>query len=180
MTSSVSFSFFFFCLDLNGSQAQIYSKSFCLTSLTIITIRSIFSTVHSGGCVWPVFLSIAWIKVSPHIGLIYLFIFFILPGTTVVLIDYSVVSGLYSLSSAQGCRFCRAYREELWAHSGSDTADSPRDFWRADCCSCRMSRLACWRSASRSSAVCLLKEDRRLQKEMNAYISKRKVELCGI
>lgn len=51
--------------------------------------------------------------------------------------------GLYSLSSAQGWRFCRAYREELWAHSGSDTADSPRDFWRADCCSCMMRRLAC-------------------------------------
>lgn len=67
----------------------------------------------------------------------------------------------YSLSSAQGWRFCRAYREELWAHSGSDTADSLRDFWRADCCSCRMRRLACWRSASLSSAVCLLKEDRR-------------------
>lgn len=66
----------------------------------------------------------------------------------------------YSLSSAQGWRFCRAYREELWAHSGSDTADSLRDFWRADCCSCRMRRLACWRSASLSSAVCLLKEAR--------------------
>lgn len=50
---------------------------------------------------------------------------------------------VYSLSSAQGWRFCRAYREELWAHSGSDTADSLRDFWRADCCSCRMRRLAC-------------------------------------
>ena len=60
-----------------------------------------------------------------------------------VLIDFSVVAGLYSLSSAQGWRFCRAYREELWAHSGSDTADSLRDFWRADCCSCRMRRLAC-------------------------------------
>ena len=66
--------------------------------------------------------------------------------------------GLYSRSSAQGCRFCSAYREELCAHSGSVTADSPRDFWRADCCSCRMSRLACWRSASLSSAVCLLEE----------------------
>lgn len=72
----------------------------------------------------------------------------------------------YSLSSAQGCRFCRAYREELWAHSGSDTADSLRDFWRADCCSCRMRRLACWRSASLSSAVCLLKEDGRRWKRV--------------
>lgn len=68
---------------------------------------------------------------------------------------------VYSLSSAQGWRFCRAYREELWAHSGSDTADSLRDFWRADCCSCRMRRLACWRSASLSSAVCLLKQTRK-------------------
>lgn len=86
-------------------------------------------------------LSISWIRESPTV--------FMLAGSFLssqkertMLVD-QVEFGLYSLSSAQGWRFCRAYREELWAHSGSDTADSPRDFWRADCCSCMMRRLAC-------------------------------------
>lgn len=59
-------------------------------------------------------------------------------------------------SCAHGCRFCRANREELCMHSGSLVTDSPRDFWRASACSWSSIRLACWRSASLSSAVCLL------------------------
>lgn len=59
-------------------------------------------------------------------------------------------------SCAHGCRFCRANREELCMHSGSLDTDSPRDFWRASACSWSSIRLACCRSASLSSAVCLL------------------------
>lgn len=71
----------------------------------------------------------------------------------------------YSLFSAQGWRFCRAYKEELCEHSGSKPADSLRDLWRASACSCRISRLACWRSASLSSAVCLLREQRERERD---------------
>lgn len=60
------------------------------------------------------------------------------------------------LSSSQGCRFCRAKSEELCRQSGSGWMESLRLFWKASCCSCSMSRLACCRSASRSSAVCRL------------------------
>lgn len=59
-------------------------------------------------------------------------------------------------SEAHGCRFCRANREELWMQSGSDGTESLKDFWKASCCSWIISRLACWRSASLSSAVCRL------------------------
>lgn len=60
------------------------------------------------------------------------------------------------LSSSQGCRFCRAKSDELCRQSGSGWMESLRLFWKASCCSCSMSRLACCRSASRSSAVCRL------------------------
>lgn len=60
------------------------------------------------------------------------------------------------LSSSQGCRFCRAKSDELCRQSGSGWMESLRLFWKASCCSCSMSRLACCRSASLSSAVCRL------------------------
>lgn len=40
--------------------------------------------------------------------------------------------------------------------SGSWGSGWLRLFWKASCCRCSIKRLACWRSASRSSAVCLL------------------------
>lgn len=61
------------------------------------------------------------------------------------------------LSSAQGCRFCRAYKEELCRQSGSGCSGWLSVFWKASCWSCSISRLACCRSASLSSAVCLLR-----------------------
>ena len=70
------------------------------------------------------------------------------------------VPSLLPSSEAQGCRFCRANREELWMQSGSDGTESLRDFWKASCWSCIISRLACCRSASRSSAVCRLAKSR--------------------
>lgn len=64
-------------------------------------------------------------------------------------------------SLAQGCRFCRANSDELWMQSGSDGTESVKDFWKASCWSWIMSRLACWRSASLSSAVCRLTWEKR-------------------
>jgi len=64
-------------------------------------------------------------------------------------------------SLAQGCRFCRANSEELWMQSGSDGTESLKDFWKASCWSWIISRLACWRSASLSSAVCRLTGEKR-------------------
>lgn len=70
-----------------------------------------------------------------------------------------VTGGILALSSSHGCRFCSANSDELCRHSGSGWIDSFRDFWKASCCSCSISRLACCRSASRSSAVCRLPRD---------------------
>lgn len=76
-----------------------------------------------------------------------------------------VVSRLYSQAdtllilavfSVQGCRFCRANRELFCRHSGSGVTGWLMVFWKASCCSCMRIRLACCRSASRSSAVCRL------------------------
>lgn len=61
-------------------------------------------------------------------------------------------------SSDQGWRFCRAKREELWTQMGSAWMGWLMVFWKASCCSCIRMRFACCRSASRSSAVCLLGE----------------------
>lgn len=61
-------------------------------------------------------------------------------------------------SSDQGWRFCRAKREELWTQMGSAWMGWLMVFWKASCCSCMRMRFACCRSASRSSAVCLLGE----------------------
>lgn len=71
-----------------------------------------------------------------------------------------VTAGTLELSSSQGCRFCRAKSDELCRQSGSGCIESLRLFWKASCCSCSMSRLACCRSASRSSAVCRLHRGR--------------------
>lgn len=71
-----------------------------------------------------------------------------------------VTAGTLALSSSQGCRFCRAKSDELCRQSGSGWMESLRLFWKASCCSCSMSRLACCRSASRSSAVCRLHRGR--------------------
>lgn len=71
-----------------------------------------------------------------------------------------VTAGTLELSSSQGCRFCRAKSDELCRQSGSGWMESLRLFWKASCCSCSMSRLACCRSASRSSAVCRLHRGR--------------------
>lgn len=70
-----------------------------------------------------------------------------------------VTGGILALSSSQGCRFCSANSDELCRHSGSGWIDSFSDFWKASCCSCSINRLACCRSASRSSAVCRLPGD---------------------
>lgn len=61
-------------------------------------------------------------------------------------------------SSDQGWRFWRAKREELWTQMGSAWMGWLMVFWKASCCSCMRMRFACCRSASRSSAVCLLGE----------------------
>lgn len=61
-------------------------------------------------------------------------------------------------SSDQGWRFWRAKREELWTQMGSAWMGWLIVFWKASCCSCMRMRFACCRSASRSSAVCLLGE----------------------
>lgn len=58
--------------------------------------------------------------------------------------------------SVQGCRFCRANRDVFWRHRGSGVSGWLIVFWKASCCSCIRMRLACCRSASRSSAVCRL------------------------
>lgn len=71
-----------------------------------------------------------------------------------------VTAGTLELSSSQGCRFCKAKSDELCRQSGSGWIESLRLFWKASCCSCSMSRLACCRSASRSSAVCRLHRGR--------------------
>lgn len=71
-----------------------------------------------------------------------------------------VTAGTLELSSSQGCRFCRANSDELCRQRGSGWMESLRLFWKASCCSCSMSRLACCRSASRSSAVCRLHRGR--------------------
>lgn len=65
-------------------------------------------------------------------------------------------------SSDQGWRFWRAKREELWTQMGSAWMGWLMVFWKASCCSCMRMRFACCRSASRSSAVCLLGERERL------------------
>lgn len=61
-------------------------------------------------------------------------------------------------SSDQGWRFWRAKREELWTQMGSAWMGWLMVFWKASCCNCMRMRFACCRSASRSSAVCLLGE----------------------
>ncbi|TNN48791.1 hypothetical protein EYF80_041030 [Liparis tanakae] len=55
--------------------------------------------------------------------------------------------------SVHGCRFCRANSELFCRHSGSGVSGWLMVFWKASCCSCMRIRLACCRSASRSSAV---------------------------
>lgn len=76
-------------------------------------------------------------------------------------------SGLYSQTdtllilavfSVQGCRFCRANNELFCRHSGSGVTGWLMVFWKASCCSCMRIRLACCRSASRSSAVWRLQD----------------------
>lgn len=57
------------------------------------------------------------------------------------------------LSSAQGCRFCSAKRDELCRQSGSGGSGGRSGRGSASCCRCRSSRPARCRSASRSSAV---------------------------
>ena len=46
----------------------------------------------------------------------------------------------------------------LWGSGTSCCRGWLSVFWKASCCSCSISLLACCRSASRSSAVCLLGE----------------------
>lgn len=56
-----------------------------------------------------------------------------------------------------GCRFCRAFRDELWMQRGSAVGvGSWRFFIMTSCCSVNMNLAAACRSASRSSAVCRL------------------------
>lgn len=71
---------------------------------------------------------------------------------------YSQVDTLLILVvfSVQGCRFCRANKEVFCRHRGSGVTGWLIVFWNASCCSCIRMRLACCRSASRSSAVCRL------------------------
>lgn len=80
------------------------------------------------------------------------------PRRQCALVAYTreVTAGTLELSSSQGCRFCSAKSDELCRQSGSGWMESLRLFWKASCCSWSMSRLACCRSASRSSAVCRL------------------------
>lgn len=66
---------------------------------------------------------------------------------------------ILAVFSLQGWRFCRAYSELFCRHSGSGTTGWLIVFWKASCCSCIRIRLACCRSASRSSAVCRLQRE---------------------
>lgn len=81
--------------------------------------------------------------------------------------------------SAQGCRFCRAKSEALCIQRGSCCSGCPRLFGKGSGWRCSINRLACWRSASRSSAVCRLLERPERRQRLKAWMSRRRSWLLG-
>lgn len=81
--------------------------------------------------------------------------------------------------SAQGCRFCRAKSEALCKQRGSCCSGCPRLFGKGSDWRCSINRLACWRSASRSSAVCRLLERPERRQRLKARTSRRRSWLLG-